>query len=392
MKIKKISVNNFKSLVDFKLESLNSTTIIYGDNNAGKSNVLELLHLIFQRKKQYNDETITEQAISFHTGILDDFTYSFYENRREGKIDFSIVVEVKKSELTLKDADFEKIFGAKDELEIGFNGIIKQFESNSNYGRFDITEVNFEGGKLYTNKDDEIHILPLIDKEKNDQAVQNEIFETLIEPFQDCVFFVPSHRDMLPDLFDKNLEAEISPLKFKKFLYSLYLKEDQFSTFERIDSLFNNDPFSFGSLSFAKIDDNLEIMIKKGDIRLPIKGLGSGVLQILYIISCIVYSNKKIICLEELEQNLSPNNQKLALNKLKELISDVAPPNQIIISSHSPYFYEKNGHNSTYLLSKKDGKTILLARNGEEPRKDPDFDEKEIEYYADHFPDIEDWH
>ena len=103
--------------------------------------------------------------------------------------------------------------------------------------------------------------------------------------------------------------------------------------------MFASTPFSFGDIGFSKEQDDIEIMVKEKNVRLPISRLGSGHQQILYIIASLVLNKKKMMGIEELEINLSPAAQKMVFEKLKRHIyegSDLI--SQIIITSHSDYF------------------------------------------------------
>jgi predicted ATPase len=109
--------------------------------------------------------------------------------------------------------------------------------------------------------------------------------------------------------------------------------------FEEIKTMFASKPFSFGDIGFSKEQEDIEIMVKEKNVRLPISRLGSGHQQILYIIANLVLNKKKMMGIEELEINLSPTSQKMVFEKLKYHIykgSDLI--NQIIITSHSDYF------------------------------------------------------
>jgi AAA15 family ATPase/GTPase len=395
MRIKEFYTHNFKSLVDFHLRSFSPTTILYGENNVGKSNILEFLHLIFKRKKQYNEGEMTEKPINFYSGVLDELAYGFHNNNYKDEIKFMIALEMAANEKSVSNEELKKLSGKRipkdSALQIEIEGVITSMQENKNWAKFEVTGMRLDVTLIYQNTG-EVHYLPKHDPEKKDQGTLRKIFESFVEPFNDCVLFIQSNRDMLPSKFDTNLTENISQKEFKKFLYTLYLSEEKHHIFEKINEVFNNDPFNFGEISFAKINNELELMILKNNIRLPIKSLGSSVLQILYIITCIIYSGKNIICLEELEQNLSPNNQQETLEKLRSMLNLSIPPDQLIISSHSPFFYETKSSESTYFLKNVDGKTKIAARDGEKPKNEGDYDPSEVEYYKGHFPGLEDFY
>jgi hypothetical protein len=104
-----------------------------------------------------------------------------------------------------------------------------------------------------------------------------------------------------------------------------------------------------GSLSFGEISFHLdssakevEIMIEKGDKRLPISRIGSGLQQVLFLISNIIYNENKMIGIEEIELNLSPQSQRDVFEMIKALVHG-SPKlvGQVLVTSHSPYFQNR---------------------------------------------------
>ena len=66
--------------------------------------------------------------------------------------------------------------------------------------------------------------------------------------------------------------------------------------------------------------------------------IGSGLQQVLFLIANIVYNSYKIIGVEEIELNLSPEAQKRVFETLKSLVYKTKLINQVLVTSHSPYF------------------------------------------------------
>ena len=93
---------------------------------------------------------------------------------------------------------------------------------------------------------------------------------------------------------------------------------------------------------------------------LPIKHIGSGILQSLYVISRAIHTRSKIICIEELEQNLSPHNQYLLIAKLQSMIRSGQNHHvdQIIVSSHSTV-YVKPKLGLIYFLEMSKNATVV---------------------------------
>lgn len=387
MIIKELYVNNFKSLVNFKLSDLDICNVIYGNNNAGKSNILEFLYLLFQRKRLLGEDGLTEDPRNFYEGIIEDFNHCFYNNEFKSNIDFSVKLQLTTGESNFdsKANDLGLELNESGEQYIEIEGNISILEENPNLGNMEVSEIRYNGCSIYRFIEDSIRFFPDA-KLSHDQSTLRKSFELMIEPLNDCVYLIQRKRDVLQVDFKSDVMGDLSPDTFKKFLYNISLSLEDYHLFEEINSMFNDEPFSFGELSFSRINEFLEIMIKKDGIRLPINSMGSGVIQILFIISSIIKYRPKIICIEELEQNLSPTMQMETLTKLKSIIELSDEFSQLIISSHSENFYSTKISDSIYLIQKREGQTYLAARASAKDEK------LDVSYFKDHFPDVEDWY
>lgn len=370
MKIKSFEITNYRSLIDFKVDAFSSTTIFYGLNNAGKSNILCALSTIFKSKVQY-DPNVSGGFTSpknFYDGILQNFSGEFFNQNDSLVIDFAVELTVNTNELKIS----EKIKPLLKEWPAEVTFLIKGNIKKSNYGdgsaEINTAGIVLEGISIYDPTNTAGFYFPtLLAKDNSNRSPLGEAFTELMDLFNDCVHIIGNERDMFMVGFNHEIPFEdirLTPSMFKHFLHSLYLNKKKHSVFEEIDNLFASEPFGFGRISFSKEDGQLDIMIKENNssIRLPIKSLGSGVLQILYVITEIVCNPAKIICIEELEQNLSPGLQDLALRKLQTMIGSVT--HQIILSSHSPVFAKVEYSESIYLIEKKDGKTVISEKIG----------------------------
>jgi len=358
MKVNKFSIKNYRSLKDIAVDEFGSTTIFYGDNNAGKSNILNALELLFKRKQTLHEGILTE-AQNFYLGNIPDSKNNFYNNDTATPITFTVEIDVDISELNISDS-ISKIFSKKGNYTFSFSGRISFIEGIGDYSEIKFEEISANGVIIYSYTE-KLEFFPSI-KQGRDVATLGTAFNKLIDVFNDCVYIVSSDRDMHEASISEENISVLSPRTFKNFLYGLYLSPQKFHLFEEINEVFSKPPFSYGTISFSKETGNkLQLMVKEGDFRLPIKHLGSGVLQSLYIITSIICSESKIVCVEELEQNLSPRKQYEILIKLQSMIIDKRRAlEQLIISSHSAV-YAKPKLGAIYFLVKEDGKTTIKS-------------------------------
>jgi AAA15 family ATPase/GTPase len=369
MIIEKFNVNKFRSLINFKVDKLGPVTTFYGDNNTGKSNILALLYLIFKRKKQYKEDQkiLTNNPINFYQGIIENFSYNFF-NHEKTNIDFDITINLKFIEIGLDLNFIRKILNISKNVTptkyfINIKGLFKEHILGNNFGEIIITNLYLNKKEIFNNKNNELHFFPSLDKDKSKQSEYQFIFEKIINPLNDCVSLIGRNRDMQPTKFNQFFEGNLSSKNIKSFLHDLSLSQDKYHIFELIQEIFSKPPYKFGDITFARIGDELEIMIKDGNIRLPIDHVGSGVLQTLYIITHILASESKIVCIEELEQNLSPTRQEYTLGQLKSLFNSTnRTVNQIILSSHSNVFLKHELCDEIYLIDKNNNVTINKSR------------------------------
>ncbi len=366
MRITKFEIKNFRSLRNFAVKELGPTSIFYGENNAGKSNILNALQLIFRRKPQYTSDFSFTNPINFYQGYIQNSQNNYFKNDYTNPIRFDIEVEVFRDELDINPS-IKKLFPDRANSKFQIVGSI--YVQNIDDPRLSVCKVE----KIRLNNKVDIYLsngskftyFPSLDKNESKQAELENAFTRLIDPLNDCVYIVPSDRDMHDSTIKNEDFNDVSPKSFKNFLYELYLSDRRHHLFEKIDDIFSKEPFKFGNISFLKEKDSdaLDIMIKERDFRLPIKHLGSGVLQTLYIITCIIYSKSKILCVEELEQNLSPKNQYLTLKKLQSMLGDRKDNvvNQLILSSHSSV-YSKPKLGVIYYIEKNNGETAINPR------------------------------
>lgn len=87
-------------------------------------------------------------------------------------------------------------------------------------------------------------------------------------------------------------------------------------------------------------DEFINCVVKKSDgITYPIDTCGTGVLQVIQIISYIYLFKPKILLLDEPDSHLHPNNQRLLAERLISLSYEMNT--KIVISTHSIYLVER---------------------------------------------------
>ncbi|MCC9043882.1 AAA family ATPase [Myroides sp. M-43] len=124
--ITKIKIKNFKSFIDFELELNKGINIIVGDNEAGKSTILEAIHLcltgFFQGKLLRNDLT---QYI-FNKSVEENYL----KNIRNGISELPPTIDI---ELFLSGAGTEKLIGDGNSEKSSNASILYRIEFDNDY-------------------------------------------------------------------------------------------------------------------------------------------------------------------------------------------------------------------------------------------------------------------
>lgn len=372
MKISKFTIKNYKSFGssanphDDQVNGLSSINMVYGYNNSGKSNLLKFIHLIFQPKITRQGVVVegqrleTESDISFWRGPITDSPFIFHKNNRDLPIEFEMDIKVTNKEI--KDSgfgqyqDLETIFSrTRDFSTFVLKGKIVRLD-NFDTAEMMLTECQLNSKNIYKIGNDSRPIyfdgLPVKSNLKGDSIA----FSNLLSIFNSAAIFLDNNRYLGNEKLNKEL-IKLSPTGFKNWLHDLYLSPERYNVFEDLgvfikkykispgrnnDSVFSdvekNSPFNNFNPEFAILKgDHIELMFKRGKDRFPLSSFGTGVQQLLYILTTLFYSNSKIVLIEELELNLSPRYQSELFKILWALI-EAKKIDQIFFTTHSSYF------------------------------------------------------
>ncbi len=356
MYIKSLKAKNYRSLKDVKMDNIGKVCFLYGQNNTGKSNILALIDVILAPKTTV-DQVLsagggerTEQTTSFHQGTLSDFEHNFYEGCGDA-ITFSISLNFEKSELVEYKTMIENLVPSSgnktsrlklsDDHEkiLTIEGTITKLDNKT--AEFKTTTMVFNTRYVvYEGTEKVPEFAPSLSTVKIEDRV--EFFKSLCRKISSSFLLIGADRFVVKEIL--NLGPTTPDLKAKKLktkLFELSTNKEKYPQFRQVESYFSTDPFTFGKISFSldNISNELEIMLERNDsVRLPLERVGSGLQQILYLATQLAVNKNRILGIEELEINLSPEVQKQVSEMLKNLVITKKEISQVFVTSHSPYF------------------------------------------------------
>ena len=342
MKIKSITIHNFRSIKEAKFDPYDYSVLV-GANNAGKSNVLTALRIFYEDGIKFNEKSDfskfptedNENWIEIEYLLTDDE----FHNLKEEYKNPNNILKVRKY---LKSQDGNRVKANQSNIYGYENDILSE---NLFYGARNVSEAKL-GSVIY---------IPEVTK--TDETLKL----TGPSPLRDVITFVMKKVVKTSESFvNLNKAFEEFNNKFKEeaskdgFSLSKLRKEINDSLKEwEVEFNLNINPVRPEDLiknlvSHYAIDMNLD---KEIDVKYLGQGLQRHLIYTLLKLSS-QYTEKKtyekkefspeltLILFEEPEAFLHPGQQEFLNTSLKSLSSEEGQ--QIIIATHSPIFVSKN--------------------------------------------------
>ncbi|MCC7553951.1 MAG: AAA family ATPase [Methanobacteriaceae archaeon] len=357
MYLEKINIKNFRLIKDLTLTFQQGVNILIGENNVGKTTIIDALRICLGYKDQKKDIYIT-------------------------KDDFHICSENPEK---LNDIEFLLSFKTKNDDEQGcfmelYNQTSNSFDLNYKFTLKKKHNMEFVSSKRWGG-------------EKEDQHIPSDVFDLFHHVYLGALrdakrYLKPGKNNQIGNFFSKvELGEEFEKEKMINSLNETIKDEDIFKFIKEakekhIDTHLNEITFDNNNINinFEFLPQNFDDFVKNFKTILPIlnskqylelyqNGLGyNNLIYISILLGDLKELNKFHECLyialliEEPEAHLHPQLQNLFfeyINKLNEEInSDENQSFQIFISSHSPTLTSKARLDSLITLQ-NNGNDIL---------------------------------
>lgn len=348
MYIKSMTIINYRSIIKAKeIPFSRELTILLGKNNEGKSNILKALSgsfLVISMLKNIKKERLKYllSRVRRRDDVSFDFDYDWYRDypiskqkykngKTEFRLNFVLTKEEQKEFCTSVGHRFNEnlpfhILFSRDNIEIK---IPKKSRGSSNQEfSKDIDKIS----KFVSNKLDSIYI-PTIRPAKTSVEIVEKLIERDIKKTAETQ---PEYAEA-KKIMDKILKESIDNLStkitgiLKDFIPSVKKVEIDYSEIRRLSSRLSAE---------IKIDDGANTSIyEKGD------GLKSIVA--LSLMQGTNLDEKDLtIAIEEPEAHLHPE----AVRRIKNILYDLSKKNQIIITTHSPIFANRDNLSANIIV------------------------------------------
>lgn len=353
MKVSNISITNYRNFQSFSID-LKDFTLILGENNVGKTNLINAICLIFSQDISFYKKRYLEiEDINFKA--LKDFQEEVMSSKPVEEIKpIEVLIEVTLTDFTspehksivadwlvdntLKKAKISYLFSFKSD----FKAWVEKTRA-SDWSGFPIAEYeSIIFGGTNRNKPIESYFLRMIRFDFLD-ALRDAKNQMIANGESKLLYKILSSIDP-SDLSDvkevlKNLEEKInqnpSLNEIKEQIQGLLGKTSLVE-----NDLSNSVDFLFSNLESSDLLKKIEMIYGDNPIRIERNGLGrNNLLYIALVISHLINSKKndcqfRMVAIEEPEAHLHPVLQEHLARSFQDFVGENL---QIIVTTHSPH-------------------------------------------------------
>lgn len=374
MKISTVSIKNFRAIKELKEIDFKKLTMLIGDNGCSKTTILEAIHyclspsFLGDRIKPTDFYNGTDDEIEILVEFDDTFSVKLYDGYDvKEEICESVILKIKKRDKAAakkafsdgvvlqhycvpsrpKDTANEWIIGRKNGGDFKFTERQLTFPIET-----DNLPKTFYFGK---DRDKQIHrgfntsINRVFDdynwRFARELRKENLALKDSDESFIDRKIAL---EDEVTDKVDEKLKTTLDALNSR--LHSLGLSEVDISIFDA------STPF-----------DSAFLRQKAKELEIPVSNLGSGIEMIISLLFLETLSSMSkehaLIIIDEPELHLHP----LLQTKFISYLTQLSENHQVILSTHSPYFFKNCLGNPQIelIVTKKDNNEIELTNTGD---------------------------
>lgn len=342
MYLEKLHIENYKGFQN-KLFTFNSyKNIIVGENEAGKSTIIEAIQLVMTGNLNYKNIFYSLNSHLFNKSVVENYVNDVKMGRNPKLPKIEI-------EAYLQDHEnFVKLKGNNNKLNLNQPGIKLIIEFDENY--------NLEYQEYIKHKEDIITI-PIEYYTVNWYSFS---YATITQRSVPIKIVTIDNNNLKNDFSLNNYISRVvddSLTKEQKASLAIVYRKltEDFSISPHIKELNkllkNNDHITEKSMKLTIETDNKNSWEKNINLQLddiPFEHIGSGEKNKIHTMLSIEMddTDAKIILIEEPENNLSYGNMRKLVNN----IALKSEGKQLIITTHDPYILNKLGLDSTILL------------------------------------------
>ena len=346
MRIKRFAVSGFKNFTqEVVLDDLGEICVIHGENNVGKSNLLEAMLLFFQL---LSERSIRRDQLEETLSSLGFQLRNILNLTQPVPIILQAVFSVNLIEIQNKSR------------ELALTPLIRS--SGTQLYEVSIKIKIVDPIETYSIRDVDVQLENSLKTIAEGQDLIPILKGAVLAAISDVFLLIGTDRRISFDEAAAYTAREIIPQLLRLALFDI--KESfepmiakRWKLFVKTMSRFND---ILGEGEFVALynrhANKADLVFDTGDKRIPVNLLGSGIQQVVALIARLLVSNATFIAIEEPELNLRYTLQLRLYEVFKEIVADPAGANQIFLTSHSPAF--EHGEHFYHMHTSEHGITV----------------------------------
>jgi len=339
-RIDSITIENYRSISDIPVVinfPMNMPVVLIGENNAGKSNIIRAIDLLFgESHPKYKD--------------LEDYDFN---QRDRNKVKVIIKAEVSGFYNRLgRNQEFE-CKGFRFTAEKGKTNDYCALQNNGDYNQYIASEIRNELCAIFVSSEHNLSY-------QLSYSSKFTLLSKLTKAFHEKLSADNERINKLKELFHNIVSTFYEVEEFKEFRDNMASISGQI-----ISNMTHGLNLDFSAYDPSNYFKTLKIHpTEAGEIR-SFEELGTGQQQILALSFAQAYANSfkgdsLILVLDEPEAHLHPLAQKWLAKTIFKMSQDGI---QIVITTHSPYFVNLELFEGIYLVKKTTDGTYVCNGN-----------------------------
>ncbi|GAA8137443.1 ATP/GTP phosphatase [Helicobacter pylori] len=349
--IQSVRIKNFKNFKNTTIDGFTKLNIITGENNAGKSNLLEALYCLVG-KSMHPCANITEIYDNIRKEPLttESKNLMFYNLNTRKKIQITTTLD---NNQTL---DLQIKFIASEDQNIIESQIIPTAEQTQIFSRLSFT-LKKNNEEIYN---DHLNITKILNSPPiPNQSNYNRQFKNF-EPNQSQKLLPFESAAIMPsDIAYRQIHITQN---MSKICSNNQLEQELNKHLNQFDN-------NIQSISF-NTNNQLKLKMRNIKEKLPLSVFGDGLMKYLHIVSAFIANNATTIYIDEVENGLHFSCMRLLLEEIIDFINNNKDRNlQVFMTTHSQEFVEildqvikeKNFANQTKLFCLEKSNSSIVA-------------------------------
>lgn len=328
--LEKIIIKGFKKFTDYEVNFNNDMNVLIGENEAGKSTIIEAIDLVLNQKFMSLIDSNNEQL--FNLSNINKFKSNpLKENLPEIEIELFLNLD---SEIPIVKQSFLGVhyFGG-EKTQVNQTGIKFQYKFDK---EFDIEFDNLDFSENQT--------IPLELYKFEWLTFQGGSYKKQKNPLKALIIDNSNQRTDLYGSYAKQIfESKIDTNVRRTISYSLKQYIDSFLTNQSDNLTLGNQSIGIDS---KKANISRIIDIKENDISL--QNMGKGKENIVKT-EVALQVNTNLVLVEEPENHLSHSNTRMLIEMIKKGVKN----SQMIISTHNPLVISRLNLKKTIWINEK---------------------------------------